>query len=160
MPNVTYFKPNRTRIRTFKTCDAVRICREVLSHDDTTPEELLACIAKSMGFTHISLSRPTTSQAAIINLPAAIGTVPVIIRKVVGYLALLVKKYGWLAPVLKEVIDGLDKIRKIIDSMGFTDPDQVKVDDAINKDKCNCKKMVLLPHLKSGANEHKLKLPR
>lgn len=148
MPTVTYYKPNRTTIRTFKTCDAVRVCREVLSHDDTTPEELLACIAKSMGFTHISLSRPTTSQAAIINLPAAIATVPVIIQKLVGFLTLLIKRYGWIAPILKEVIDGLDKIRKLIDEFRDVVPDQVKVDDAINKEKCNCKNIKRLQHLK------------
>jgi len=155
MPTVTYFKPNRKRIRTFKTCDAVRVCREVLSHDETTPEELLACIARSMGFTHISLSRPTTVQQQLIS-PAVIANLPALIESAIAALLLLAKKYGWLAALLKDLIDGLDKIRKIIERLTEDLPTQVLVDEAINPSKCNCKKVVLLQQLKGGKNENKL----
>jgi len=146
MPTVTYYKPNRTRIRTFKTCDAVRVCREVLSHDDTTPEELLACIAKSMGFTHISLSRPTSVTASA--LPNVIKNLPAILTTVINALKLLAKQYGWLAVILKDLIDLLDKVRKLIDEFRSDVPDQALVDDVINKDKCNCKSVKRLEKLK------------
>jgi len=55
----TYNKPNRTKIRTFTSCDVARIAREVVRDEGSTPEEVLACIAKGLGFTHISLSRTT-----------------------------------------------------------------------------------------------------
>jgi hypothetical protein len=75
----------------------------------------------------------------ITRLPAVIESALVVLR-------LLVKKYGWLAVILKDVISSLDKLLKLIDELKKyleTQPDQVPVDDILNG-KCNCKTSLLL----------------
>jgi len=139
MPTKTYYKPNRTKPRLFKVCDAARIAREVVRDDpETTPEEVLACIAKGFGFTHISLSRPRVVAGSL--LPTVVRNLPAIIEKLTELIVILIKRYGWLAPFFKDIVDALDKLRKIIDALTKDDPPQSPVDEVINSEKCNCKK--------------------
>ena len=58
MPRVCYIRPNRKRPRYFKPCDVARIAQNCLDDSDgsVTAEQLLAVVAKQLGFTHISLS--------------------------------------------------------------------------------------------------------
>lgn len=146
MPVKTYYKPNRTKPRYFKMCDAARIAREVVrDNPGDTPEEVLACIAKGLGFTHISLSRPTSVQASA--LPAVIiRNLPALLEKLSEVITILIKRYGWLLPFLKDIVDGIDRIRKIIDKViELTEPKQSPVDDVIAPGKCNCKIPKALP---------------
>jgi len=135
MPLVCINRPNRTRRRHFSACDAARIAREVVNDDpDTTPEEVLACIAKGFGFTHISLSRLRVVESSIIKPKHAL----VILKKSIPLLEKLLNKFPWLkwlgplVPALKKALDFISKIDTL-------DPPQAEVDDAINKEKCKCK---------------------
>jgi hypothetical protein len=137
MPEKTYFKPNRTKVRHFSVCDAARVARYAV-RDDGSPEEVLACIARGLGFTHISLSRPTSLEAAA--LPDVIKRLPEFLEKALVLLKILIKKYPWL-PFLKDIIDTIQGILKIADKiLELTGPEQKKVGDVIDKNKCDCKK--------------------
>ncbi len=142
MPQKTYYKPNRTKIRHFKTCDAARVAREVLRFDsETTPEEVLACIAMGLGFTHISLSRVQVVEASLV--PAVIRNFPALIEKFIVILANLIKKYSWLKPYLKEAIEDLMIAKKLVDKfIEMTEPKQELCINVINREKCACKKEV------------------
>lgn len=142
MPQKTYYKPNRTKPRHFKTCDAARVAREVLRFDtETTPEEVLACIALGLGFTHISLSRVVAVEASL--FPKVIRNLPAIVERLIEVLAALIKKYSWLKPILKEIIDDLVVAKKLVDKfLELTEPKQELCINVINRDKCACKREV------------------
>lgn len=142
MPEKTYYKPNRSHPRYFKMCDAARIAREVVrDNPGDTPEEVLACIAKGLGFTHISLSRTRVMEAGIGGLPAVIRNLPAVIDAIITTLMALVKKYAWLWPILKNAIDLFKEVKDAIDRWEkFTEPKQAKVEDVISEGKCKCKK--------------------
>jgi len=136
MPLVCINRPNRTKRRYFKACDAARIAREVVRDDpETTPEEVLACIAKGFGFTHVSLSRLRVVESSIIKPKHAL----VILQKSIPLLEKLLNKFPWLrwlgplVPALKKALDFINKVDTL-------DPPQTEVDDVINKEKCNCDK--------------------
>lgn len=136
MPIKTYRKPNRTKARVFKSCDVARIAREVVKDDkDTTPEEVLACIAKGMGFTYVSLSRVTSVEQAIIKPKTAL----IILEKSIPILEKLILKSKTLARVLGPVIVALKKALDFIERVSVPSPPQEEVDKVINKDKCSCK---------------------
>jgi len=141
MPKVTINRPNRSRIRYFKTCDAARIANEVLRDDPTTtPEEILACIAKSFGFTHVSLSRQRVIESGLSLDKKAIKPVLSSLVKLVEFLSKksrLVKEF--LAPLLVIAKKALDLASKV-DTL---DPPQAPVDEVINKLKCQCKEFVV-----------------
>lgn len=139
-----YEKPNRKFPRYFKTCDAARIAREVVRDDpETTPEEVLACIAKGFGFTHISLSRQRLVESGV-----SLGKIPVkstiaIILALIVKLAKNKRLRELLTPLiaaLKKLLDYLDKLEKLFDI------EQAEVDDVINPDKCRCKPTGDLTH--------------
>jgi len=80
-----------------------------------------------------------------------IARLPAIIDGLLVTLRALAKKYGWLAMLLKDIIDSLDKLRKIVDEIEryfYEQPEQAPVDDIIG-DKCKCKTQLLLEN-KSG----------
>ena len=138
MPKVCYIKPNRTKIRTFKPCDARRICLEVLKDDkELTPEQLLACVAEGMGFTHISLSRQRSVESVSLSKSTAVSLV-----KVARTGLTLIKSKTKIKSILLAigaVLEVLDRIDDILDL--FEDqPAQDKVEDAKPAGKCNCKK--------------------
>lgn len=137
MSKKCYEKPNRTARRYFKTCDAARIAREVIRDDpETTPEEVLACIAKGLGFTHISLSRQRVVESGV-----SLGKVPIkpaltLLQKL---LVELTKKSNLLKRLLGPSLAALKKALDLIEKIDTLDPPQEEVDKAINKDKCKCK---------------------
>ena len=143
MPQVCINRPNRTERRYFKSCDAARIAREVVRDDpETTPEEVLACIAKGFGFTHISLSRVRVVESAVIFTKIPIKPTLTILAKLLEKLAetsrLLKRLLGPALVVLKKAIDLADKIDII-------EPPQAEVDDVINPGKCRCKDRFIQP---------------
>lgn len=143
MPQKCYNKPNRSNRRYFTACDAARISREVVRDDqETTPEEVLACIAKGFGFTHISLSRIRVVESAIILTKIPIKPTLTLLSKLLVKLAerssLFKRLLGPILVVLKKAIDMADKIDTI-------DPPQAEVDDVINPGKCRCKDRFIQP---------------
>jgi ribosomal protein L32E len=57
MPQKTYNKPNRKKTRVYSPCDVRRIVVYCLNDNPSVKkEELLALIAKTLGFTHIALN--------------------------------------------------------------------------------------------------------
>jgi len=142
MPKVTYFKPNRRNPRYFKMCDAARIAREVVrDNPGDTPEEVLACIARGLGFTHISLSRTRVVEASL--LPALLRSLPILIESLLTILRVLTKKYGFLLPLLKNLIELIQEIKDSIDKF-FNEPEppQAKIEDVLSPEKCKCKRGV------------------
>lgn len=129
--------PNRKKRRYFTACDAARIAREVIKDDSTTtPEEVLACIAKGLGFSHISLSRQRTTESGVSLVKPTISIVKLILKKSLP----LLKAARWKALVaaLGTLLSALDKLETLIDLI-FDQPKQSKVEDAINPEKCKCK---------------------
>jgi hypothetical protein len=115
-------------------CDAARVAREVVRDNDDTPEEVLACIAKGLGFTHISLSRPTVVQS---GFPEVIAELPAVLEKLIVILKILMKKYSWLIPLVKNLVDILDKGKSLWDKLVDL-PKQILVTEAVHG-KCQCK---------------------
>jgi hypothetical protein len=141
MPKVTINRPNRSRRRYFKACDAARIAREVVRDDpDSTPEEVLACIAKGFGFTHISLSRQRAVESAISLDKRAIKPLVVNLIKLIQFLS---KKSRLLKEFLAPLLVVAKKIMDIVGKIDTLDPPQAEVDDVINKLKCQCKEFVV-----------------
>jgi hypothetical protein len=138
MPNKTYYVPNRTQRRYFKMCDAARVAREVVAHNDDTPEEVLACIARGLGFTHISLSRTRVVESNIATIPSRL---PALITSIILLIQSLVKRYGWLAPILKKLLDIKKAWDDIADFLKVKDPPSAKVEEVFGS-KCKCKKEV------------------
>jgi len=140
MPLKCYNKPNRTRVRTFKVCDAARIAREVNKDDgNMTPEIIMACIAKGFGFTHISLSRPGTVVVSAINL----SKTTTLLRKGVEAALSLSRKLDIksISNLLIRAIEIIDAIDILIDGI-FQQPGQERVDDVLPEGVCQCKKVV------------------
>jgi len=129
--------PNRTKKRYFTACDAARIAREVVRDDsETTPEQVLACIAKGMGFSHISLSRQRAVESNVSLSKPTITLAKTLLKKSIP----LLRKFNLpkVIAVLSTLLSALDKLETVIDLL-LNQPKQDKVDDAINKDKCKCK---------------------
>jgi len=141
MPKVTITRANRTTKRYFKTCDAARIAREVVRDDpSTTPEEVLACIAKGFGFSHISLSRVRAVESGINLDKKALKPLVVNLVKLLEFLSKksrILKEF--LAPLLVVAKKALDLVERI----STIDPPQAEVDSVINKLKCQCKEFVI-----------------
>ena len=146
MPKVCIERPNRTNKRYFTSCDVARIAREVVRDDpQTTPEEVLACIAKGFGFTHVSLSRLRVVESGISLDKKAI--LPVLLT-----LLKLIEKGGTLGRRLKEFLAPLlvvlKKAIEIASRVETLDPPQGEVDDVINPGKCRCKDRFIQPENK------------
>lgn len=138
MPMKCYNKPNRTKARTFSPCDAARIAREVVKDDpNSTPEKVLACIAKGLGFTHISLSRTGgrfDTQPAAIDISKSVGLIRSILKVVSGIAARL-----GLGSIKKWIVAILELLDKIEDALDVFQPDQEKVEDVLGDNYCKCK---------------------
>lgn len=60
MPKVTIRRQGRTTKRVYKPCDVSRIAIYCLNDNPSvTSDQLLACIAKRMGYTHIATAKVT-----------------------------------------------------------------------------------------------------
>lgn len=143
MPQKCYNKPNRTKKRVFTACDAARISREIVNDDpETTPEEVLACIAKGFGFSHVSLSRVRVVESAVIftkiPIKPTLTLLAKLLEKVYERSTLLKRLLGPSLAALKKAIELADKIDTI-------DPPQAAVDDVINPGKCRCKDRFIQP---------------
>lgn len=137
MPLVCIQRPNRTKRRYFTACAAARIAREVVKDDpETTPEEVLACIAKGFGFSHISLSRQTVVESGI-NLDKK-SVLPLLLTLEKGLIS-LAKKYSFLKDFLAPLLVILKKALDLLGRVDVAEPPQAEVDDVINKEKCKCK---------------------
>lgn len=134
MTTKTIYYPNRTKKRYFSMCDAARIAREVVKDRGDTPEEVLACIAKGLGFTHISLSRTRVMEGKIL---AVLTKLPAILLPIIALVRVLAKRYGWLLPILKKLLElkkAWDEVKNLFDST----PPSAKVESVFG-DKCKCK---------------------
>jgi len=149
-----YNKPNRSRPRYFSSCDAARIARQVTQDDpEVTPEEVLACIAKGFGFSHISLSRLSVVESVSLS-KIPIKPILTILEKLLIKLATtstrMKRILGPLLIILKKALDLADKIDTI-------EPPQKEVDDVINKNKCNCIKKFHYPALETDKHGNTIK---
>jgi hypothetical protein len=126
-------KPFRRNRRYFSSCDAARIAREVVKDRGETPEEVLSCIAKGLGFTHISLSRNQTVQAGSGKAAVIIARASFSVLR--SALLLLRKEWPSIFSRLGRIIEALDTIERVLDRL-FDDPEQAKVEDLA---KCKCK---------------------
>lgn len=143
MPKKCYNKPNRTQRRYFTACDAARIAREVIKDDpETTPEEVLACIAKGFGFTHISLSRLRVVESAVIFTKIPIKPTLTILGKLLEKLA---ERSSLFKRLLGPALVALKKAIELADKIDTIDPPQAEVDNVINPGKCRCKDRFIQP---------------
>lgn len=134
MPIKCYYKPNRTKPRYFSACDAARIAKQVVDDRGLTPEQVLACIAANLGFTHISMSRQQVVQAGV-NLSKSVGLVKTILT-VIRKAAVLIN-WRWGAAKIGTALEILDKIE---DALDVLEPDQEKVEDILDDSFCKCVK--------------------
>ena len=126
-------KPFRTNRRFFSSCDAARIAREVVKDRGETPEQVLACIAKGLGFTHISLSRQQAVQAG--NVRAAVLIAKSSLEILRAGLKLLRSRWPRVFSRLGRIIEALDVIDELIDAI-FNEPEQQRVEELAV---CRCK---------------------
>lgn len=115
-------------------CDAARIAREVVRDRGDTPEEVLACIAKGLGFTHISLSRTRVMEG---NIAVILTRLPAILTPLIILIRTLAKKYGWLWPIVKKLLEIKKAWEDVMDFLDTTPP-SAKVEDVFGE-KCKCK---------------------
>jgi hypothetical protein len=134
MTTKTIYYPNRTKKRYFSMCDAARIAREVVKDRGDTPEEVLACIAKGMGFTYISLSRLTEVEAGLITTKQ----LPLLVKTVIKGLEYLTNKFRLLKPFLAPLLVILKKIYDLVNKIDVAEPPQERVENVVG-DKCRCK---------------------
>ncbi len=136
MATVCIQRPNRTKRRYFSSCDAARIAREVVRDDtETTPEEVMACIAKGFGFTHVSLSRTTVVESSILTKIPVKPTLTILQKLIEA----LIRKYPWLKTGTGPIIVALKRAIELADKVDILEPPQAEVDKVINKEKCKCK---------------------
>ena len=131
-----YNKPSRSQIRYFSSCDAARIARNVVSDRNERPEEVLACIAKGLGFTHISLSRDRDVVEAGVNLSK--GTIQAAIKVLKNALFVIKRSFPSIAAKIGAIIELLDKLERLIDRL-LDNPPQERVEDVLPPGKCVCK---------------------
>jgi len=122
--------------RYFSACDAARIARNVVDDRKTTPESVLACIAKGLGFTHISLSRENRVQESGVNISK--GTVSVVINLLKRVIGLTKTRLPSIAKLLGPILDFLVNLADLIDRL-LEQPAQERVEDVIRPGECNCK---------------------
>lgn len=106
--------------------------------DNVTPEMVLACIAKGMGFKKISLSRenaPTQVEAGV-NLSKSVNLVKIAIETV--YKIAIRLRLVSIAAKLKLAIEAIEKLSRLIDD-AFFEYDQIDVDEVLPKQFCKCK---------------------
>lgn len=140
----TYYKPNRSKPRYFTACDAARIAEQVVNDQNLTPEQVLACIAGKLGFTHISMSRTdgfdvVQGNVSLSKTVSLIKTAVLFIQKVAEKLniKLIVQKIGYII----ELLDALER------ALDIFQPDQETVENIVNDSFCKC----VNDKLKSGA---------
>lgn len=122
--------------RYFTSCDAARIARNVVEDRGETPEEVLACIAKGLGFTHIALTRePQVVESGVNISKGALKTTIILTKKA---LELIGKQFPSILGKIGAIIEALDTIERVIDRI-FDDQPTEKVDDVLEPGKCNCK---------------------
>jgi len=136
MPTVCIKRPNRTKKRFFKPCDAARIARECIKDDpELTPEQVLACIAKGLGFATIALSRTTSVEAGVNLGKGKLTLIKIALEQIIK---ITPKRFSRLIGSIAAVLKIVQEIENAIDLL-FNAPEQKTVDSQIPKDKCDCK---------------------
>jgi hypothetical protein len=136
---MTSKKPQLTPLgqpRYFTSCDAARIARNVVADRNERPEEVLACIAKGLGFTHISLSRPPDVVQSGVNISK--GTIKTTITLTKKLLETIARKFPSFARRISTIIEALDVAERVLDKL-LDNPPSERVEDVLPPGKCNCK---------------------
>ena len=124
------------RPRFFKPCDVARIARNCVSDNNLTEEEVLACVAKGLGFSHISLSRRAPVVAAGVSLSK--GQVRTGVNLIKSVLNAIKNRFPSLLGRIGAILEFLDKLERVIDAL-VNAPDQRRVEDATRPGTCECK---------------------
>jgi len=115
MPKKCYYKPNRSSPRYFSACDAGRIAQQVVD-DRLIPKEIvLACVAKALGFTTISLPKPDVVEA-FVGRPSSrqvLRGVSQLLRAVSRQLA----SFGARLEMIDDLLGALDELAQQIESL-------------------------------------------
>lgn len=130
---VCIYRPNRSKKRVYTVCDLARIAQSLVDNQDETPEAVLAYVARQLGFSHISLSRVQTVEAAI-SLKKSVS----LIKVVVGQLAILTKRLGlpFITSLIATILELLDDLDRLIDRFFGSKPAQEETDNFIDEGKC------------------------
>jgi len=135
MPKVCKYIPNRSKPRLFTPCDVARIARNAVEDGRLRPEEVLACVAKGLGFTHISLSRTGTTVNSSVSLSKSqINLAKSLLSRI---LTLLRDRLPSVAKIVGAILEVLDRIDRVLDRI--IGPESEPVDDVIKPGTCNCK---------------------
>lgn len=118
-------KPNRKYKRYFKPCDVARIARNCRDDNNLTGEQVIACVAKGLGFSHISTRKGGEIDVVESNVSLNKG----IIMLIMAVVRALVKDKAW-----REAIERLlsSDIPDIVDNQ------ESPVDNWTGKE-CECK---------------------
>ena len=135
MPKICRYKPNRSQPRLFRPCDVARIARNCVEDNRLRPEEVLACVAKGMGFTHVSLSRSEeTVQAGISLKKGQIDLVKSLLNRILNTVK---DRLPELAKGIGVILELLDRVERILDRL--LGPESEKVDEVLPAGVCSCK---------------------
>lgn len=127
--------------RYFTSCDAARIARNVVNDRKLTPEQVLACVAKGLGFTHISLrSESQTVVESGVSLSKDVKKAGFDLIKIVLKSAKLVipKRFSTLLGRIGAILEFLDRVERFLDRI-FENPPQERVEDVLKDSDCRCK---------------------
>jgi len=122
--------------RKFTPCDCARIARNCVSDNDLPAEEVLACIAAGLGFSHVAVER-ADKQKVVEAVVISKTTIKSGISLTKTFLTYLKNRYSFLAARIAAILEFIDYLERIVDLL--TDaPETKKVEDA-KGDNCNCK---------------------
>lgn len=134
MPKVEIIRPNRSEPRYFSSCDAARVCRNVV-HDRNLPREVvLACVAKGLGFKTISLPPPEVKEAFLRPSPLPA------VRGISQLLRLLMKTLPSFAARIQVALDLMEQVEGYLETLSDkANAMTVGVDELLRDGSCKCK---------------------
>lgn len=133
--------------RYFTSCDAARIARNVVSDQGETPEAVLACIAKGLGYNVIAVRTQGTVVKSFAGSPAA--SILVVILKL---LKLAVRRSPFFRNQFKTAIQTLEEFETSFETLLEEEYTQQFVDDVLLRSKkgCRCKDQPKFSNLIGG----------
>ena len=135
MTSICRKKPNRSAPRFFSPCDVARIARNCVDDRNLRPEEVLACVAKGLGFTHVSLSNSQNVMES--NVSIGKNQISLLKSGLNFILGVVKRRFPAIAKTIAGLIELLDNLDRILDRI--LGPESEPVDDVIKPGTCNCK---------------------
>lgn len=121
MPKKTYYKPNRSKPRYFKTCDVARAGYNCYKDTGEEPNVIVKCVAKTLGFKFIAL--PGKERQLPEKVKSKLDSIDTIAIKLQGFI-------GLIDSALENVSGAIDKSLSFIPE-SFLDDEVTTIEKGI-----------------------------